>query len=101
MARAAEFIKPCVVRVVQAETAGTVSVRDPLRHTLAHGLWAETTLYPVLMVLDGDELDQLSVPPEWTGGGAGSKLVRLAQSGRPEGLSLWTFQSNEGAQRFH
>lgn len=54
-----------------------------------------------LMVLDGDELDQLYVHPEWTGRGAGCELVRLAQSWRPEGLSLWTFQSNEGAQRFY
>lgn len=54
-----------------------------------------------LMVLDGHELDQLYVHPEYTGRGAGSELLRLAQSRRPEGLSLWTFQSNEGAQRFY
>ncbi|HET7303857.1 MAG TPA: GNAT family N-acetyltransferase [Segeticoccus sp.] len=54
-----------------------------------------------MMVLDGEVLDQLYVHPTWTGHGAGSELVRLAQSRRPERLWLWTFQSNLGARRFY
>ena len=54
-----------------------------------------------VMVLDGDELGQLYVHPRCQGRGVGAALVRLAQSRRPGGLSLWTFQSNRGAQRFY
>ena len=54
-----------------------------------------------VMVLDGGDLGQLYVDPRSQSRGAGSALVRLAQSRRPGGLSLWTFQSNLGAQRFY
>jgi GNAT superfamily N-acetyltransferase len=54
-----------------------------------------------VLVLDGDEIDQLYVDPDWQRGGIGSELVRLAQDRRPEGLALWTFQSNVGARRFY
>jgi GNAT superfamily N-acetyltransferase len=54
-----------------------------------------------VMVLDGDELDQLYVHPDRTGRGVGSRLLALAQRSRPGGLALWTFQSNLGAQRFY
>ena len=54
-----------------------------------------------VMVLDGNDLDQLYVHPECQSCGVGSALVRLAQSLRPDGLFLWTFQSNVGAQRFY
>jgi GNAT superfamily N-acetyltransferase len=54
-----------------------------------------------VMVLDGDELDQLHVEPGWTGEGLGSALVAVAKAERPEGLHLWTFQANTGARRFY
>jgi GNAT superfamily N-acetyltransferase len=54
-----------------------------------------------VLVLDGDELDQLYVDPGWTGRGVGSELVRLAQQQRPDGLALWTFQTNLPARRFY
>jgi ribosomal protein S18 acetylase RimI-like enzyme len=54
-----------------------------------------------VLVLDGGELDQLYVDPAWQGRGIGSRLVRLAQARRPEGLALWTFQANLSAQRFY
>lgn len=54
-----------------------------------------------MLVLDGDDLDQLYVDPDRTGDGIGSSLVLFAQSLRPEGLSLWAFQSNDGARRFY
>jgi GNAT superfamily N-acetyltransferase len=54
-----------------------------------------------VLVLDGDELDQLYVDPGWQGRGIGSELVRLAQQRRPGGLALWTFHSNLGARRFY
>jgi len=54
-----------------------------------------------MMVLDDDWVDQLYVDPDWTGRGAGSRLITLAKQQRPEGLRLWTFQANEGARRFY
>ena len=54
-----------------------------------------------LMVLDGDWIDQLYVDPGRTGHGLGTRLVELAKRRRPEGLQLWTFLSNAGAQRFY
>jgi GNAT superfamily N-acetyltransferase len=54
-----------------------------------------------ILVLDGDMIDQLYVEPERTGRGIGSALLAVAERERPEGLRLWTFQSNAGAQRFY
>lgn len=54
-----------------------------------------------VLVLDGDWVDQLYLTPAATGHGLGSRLLDLAKSLRPDGLQLWTFQSNLGAQRFY
>ena len=54
-----------------------------------------------ILVLDGDMIDQLYVEPGRTGRGIGSALLAVARRERPEGLRLWTFQSNAGAQRFY
>ncbi|MFG3661928.1 GNAT family N-acetyltransferase [Streptomyces sp. NPDC047706] len=70
----------------------------PLRET-----WlAETTDGVVgVMVLDGDELSQLYLDPDWRGRGVGDLFMDLAQKRRPGGLSLWTFQVNTSAHRFY
>jgi GNAT superfamily N-acetyltransferase len=54
-----------------------------------------------LMVLDGDWVDQLYVEPDLTGRGVGARLLDVAKRRRPDGLQLWTFASNAGAQRFY
>lgn len=54
-----------------------------------------------MMVLHGAELDQLYIAPGWTGRGIGGGLVELAKGLRAGGLSLFTFQVNEGARRFY
>jgi GNAT superfamily N-acetyltransferase len=54
-----------------------------------------------ILVLDGRWVDQLYVEPTLTGRGVGAGLLRLAKRERPEGLRLWTFASNMGAQRFY
>jgi len=46
-------------------------------------------------------VDQLYVAPGWTAHGIGSRLIGLAQSRRPNGLDLYTFQVNRGARRFY
>jgi GNAT superfamily N-acetyltransferase len=53
-----------------------------------------------LMVLSGDELDQLYVDPGHQGHGHGAALVALAQALRDD-LELWTFAANAGARRFY
>src|SRR5579859_6632310 len=54
-----------------------------------------------MMALTDDMIDQLYVAPGWTGQGIGSRLIGLAQSRRPDGLDLYTFQVNRGARRFY
>ncbi|MFI6875512.1 GNAT family N-acetyltransferase [Streptomyces sp. NPDC050400] len=54
-----------------------------------------------VMVLDGDDLDQLYLDPAWQGRGMGDRLVEVAKQRRPAGLALWTFQINEPARRFY
>ncbi|MFB7599052.1 GNAT family N-acetyltransferase [Streptomyces sp. NPDC056160] len=54
-----------------------------------------------VMVLDGEELSQLYLAPEWRGQGLGDRFVALAKERVPRGLTLWTFQVNEPAHRFY
>ncbi len=46
-------------------------------------------------------LDHLFVHPDATGQGLGSVLLDLVKSLRPDGFSLWVFESNSGARRFY
>ena len=54
-----------------------------------------------MLVLDGDWVDQLYVDPALTRKRIGSQLLDLAKRERPQGLRLWSFASNHGAQRFY
>jgi GNAT superfamily N-acetyltransferase len=54
-----------------------------------------------VLVLHDDVIDQLYVRPSRTGQGVGARLLALAERLRPDGLELWTFQSNVGARRFY
>ncbi|MGW6914365.1 GNAT family N-acetyltransferase [Kitasatospora sp. NPDC054939] len=54
-----------------------------------------------MLVLDGEELEQLYLDPQWRGRGLGDRLVELAKQERPTGLALWTFEVNGPAQRFY
>jgi GNAT superfamily N-acetyltransferase len=49
---------------------------------------------------NGDDLDALYVASEKRGQGVGASLLRRAQT-VVNRLELWTFQANEGAQRFY
>jgi GNAT superfamily N-acetyltransferase len=54
-----------------------------------------------ILVLAGEWVEQLYVDPELTGRGIGGELLAVARRERPDGLRLWTFASNTGAQRFY
>lgn len=54
-----------------------------------------------MMVTEASSIDQLYVDPDWTSQGLGSRLVNHAKARYPQGLALWTFQSNHAAHRFY
>ena len=54
-----------------------------------------------VMVLDGEELAQLYLAPEWRGRGIGARFVGLAKERSPGGLARWTFQVNAPAHRVY
>jgi GNAT superfamily N-acetyltransferase len=53
------------------------------------------------IALKDDTVEHLYVRPEAQRAGIGSALLRAAQSRRPSGLRLWTFQRNQGARAFY
>ena len=53
------------------------------------------------MLLEPGWLDQLYVRPDRIGEGLGSRLVERAKVLMPDGLKLWTFQSNVRAHKFY
>jgi GNAT superfamily N-acetyltransferase len=54
-----------------------------------------------LMVLDDEWIDQLYVDTASTRRGIGGSLLNHAKTLRPNGLKLWTFQTNLDARRFY
>ncbi|QIB46397.1 GNAT family N-acetyltransferase [Streptomyces aureoverticillatus] len=80
-------------------------VRDFFRYVVAGrgGTWVAEAAGAVvgMMVLEGEELSQLYLAPEWRGRGVGDRFVALAKERSPSGLSLWTFQVNAPAHRFY
>jgi GNAT superfamily N-acetyltransferase len=53
------------------------------------------------MLLEPGWLDQLYVRVDRIGHGLGSELVKKAKEVLPDGMRLWTFQSNTSAHRFY
>ncbi|MEE9415432.1 MAG: GNAT family N-acetyltransferase [Acidimicrobiales bacterium] len=60
----------------------------------------EQTLIGTL-VLTAGWIEQLYVDPLWMNQGVGTALLGRAKQESPDGLELWTFESNVGAQRFY
>lgn len=52
-------------------------------------------------LLDPVWLDHLFVSPDVTGQGIGEALLEVVKGVRPQGFSLWVFESNVGARRFY
>jgi chorismate mutase/GNAT superfamily N-acetyltransferase len=52
-------------------------------------------------MIDAAWLDHLFIRSDGTGKGVGTVLLDLVKSLRPEGFSLWVFESNTGARRFY
>ncbi len=51
--------------------------------------------------LSGAEVSHLYVAPDDQGRGIGAALLDHAKALRPECLTLWVFQKNDGARRFY
>jgi GNAT superfamily N-acetyltransferase len=82
------------------------SVRGWLHGVVVRGdeVWVAETedkVIVAMMLLEGGWIEQLYVHPSWTGRGLGARLLEVAKRSRPDGLQLWTFQSNRGAHRFY
>jgi GNAT superfamily N-acetyltransferase len=110
---------PPRLRADDAETAAGVIVRSLVEHDLDAAadvyLAARHASVPSMpplvhtddgvvcgvLVLDGDQIDQLFVDPTQTGRGLGSLLLDRAKEVRPDGLWLWVFVTNEGARRLY
>lgn len=54
-----------------------------------------------LLLLEEDRIEQLYTDPGWTGRGVGAALLDVAKRSRPDGLQLWTFETNLRAHRFY
>jgi ribosomal protein S18 acetylase RimI-like enzyme len=54
-----------------------------------------------MMTVGDGSIEQLYVDPAHFGRGTGTKLLGHAKQLHPEGLDLWTFQSNARARRFY
>ena len=54
-----------------------------------------------ILALSDGWIEQLYLEPALTGQGIGSELIEFAKQRQPDGLRLWTFESNRGAQRFY
>ncbi|MFJ3707334.1 GNAT family N-acetyltransferase [Streptomyces sp. NBC_01387] len=80
-------------------------VRDWFSRVLVpqYETWVAVTANNVvgLLALKGGELKQLYLDPAWRGRGLGDRYMSLAKQRQPDGLTLWTFQVNESAQRFY
>jgi GNAT superfamily N-acetyltransferase len=96
-------------KAAKATIPTTVHTDDEVRRWIAERVVAHAELWVAegdggalvgLLVLDEDWLEQLYVAT-LTGRGIGSELIGVAKRARPEGLRLWTFESNLGAQRFY
>lgn len=54
-----------------------------------------------MLVVDAGWVAQLYVDPSCQRGGVGGMLLERAKLGSPEGLDLWTFESNVESHRFY
>lgn len=77
--------------------------------------WMRTEVFPILEVTvaetDGDvhgyvavdstSIVSLTIADGWRRKSIGSRLLGHAKGLRPKGLTLWTFEANEAAQRFY
>jgi GNAT superfamily N-acetyltransferase len=80
-------------------------VRDYFEHVVLaqQEVWVAEAdgVVVALLALNGDWIEQMYADPDHWGDGIGSQLIALAKQERPDGLKLWTFQSNTGARRFY
>jgi GNAT superfamily N-acetyltransferase len=69
----------------------------------AGGTWVAVEQEEVVAMISLHEgwIDQLYVDPSWQRRAMGTCLVDFAKARAPEGLDLWTFQTNAGARRFY
>ena len=86
-------------KAAKATIPMTAHTDDEVRRWIAERVVPRTELW--VAEDDGGALEQLYVEPTLIGRGIGSELIGLAKRVRPEGLRLWTFESNLGAQRFY
>ena len=116
MRRAAASDAQVVATVwLRSRKASIPSIPEPVHSDDAVRSWVSDVLLPqggtwvvendvgviAMMSVHDGWIDQLYVDPVHTGHGTGTKLLGQAKQLHPEGLDLWTFQSNVRARRFY
>ena len=100
---------------IRSRQASIPAIPKPIHSDGEIHRWVSDVLLPgggTWLIEDDDELigmmtlrdgwiDQLYVDPGFAGMGLGTQLLDFAKRARPQGLRLWTFVSNAGAQRFY
>jgi GNAT superfamily N-acetyltransferase len=108
---------PAIAELYTRARLAAVPMMPPGRHTAEEDLaWlsaqlARPTHEMWLAERDGALLGYAMIDPVWlehlfvhadhTGEGVGTVLLDLVKSLRPDGFSLWVFESNTGARRFY
>jgi GNAT superfamily N-acetyltransferase len=108
---------PAIAELYTRARLAAVPMMPPGRHTAEEDLaWlsaqlARPTHEMWLAERDGALLGYAMIDPVWlehlfvhadhTGEGIGTVLLDLVKSLRPDGFSLWVFESNTGARRFY
>jgi GNAT superfamily N-acetyltransferase len=93
---------PDIPMIVHPKESVTPFVRTVLMREFE--VWVaecDGSMVGFMALMPPDQLGHLYLRRAYTGRGLGSRFIELAKQRLPDGLQLWTFQSNLGSVRFY